>query len=473
MNRQDDTTTSIEECQLFEGRPIVPGLLVACAPSGAYTVDRCRVQQTFTIGRGGDADLSIADNKISKHHIRITRGDGVWIEDLESTNGTFVNGDRLTGKQPLQTHSVIRCGNAVLVFHEDVGALLAPPPVERYRMAGRFHIGPLLKSLKEASLSGRHLLLAGSSGTGKELAAQAIAEMIGEPGKPRPILAHNAARFSSEEEATSTLFGVGARVFSNVDPRPGLIERCDGGVLFLDEIHNLPERVQRSLLRVIEDGQLSRIGETRIRPVDIRFVLASNASGACFSLAEDLFARLRVVRIPTLKERVADVPSVFDYLLAERLEEHGLDRSDVMSLFAGEHYEVLCLDGFEKDNVRGLIDVADRLTTRIVGGAEPSEAVSSVFFERFKKSPIVGRPRISTPDMSRETEVVFEPDGIGTQQDTGASVYERNKSLIISTFRDREGNISATERVLRARGIPCSRRWLSVYLEKWGEKKLK
>ena len=128
-------------------------------------------------------------------------------------------------------------------------------------MAGNFHVGPLLLSLQQAAVSGRHVLLAGPSGAGKELCAQALAIMMGAGRKPLSLTAHNAARFTSEEEAASTLFGIGSKVFSNVDPRPGVVEQAHGGALFLDEIHNLPERVQRSLLRVIEDGLLSRIGQ--------------------------------------------------------------------------------------------------------------------------------------------------------------------------------------------------------------------
>ena len=67
------------------------------------------------------------------------------------------------------------------------------------------------------------------------------------------------------------------KVFSNVEPRIGVIEKADGGTLLGDEVHNLPPRVQRGLLRLVEDGLFSRIGETTERPINVRFILASNA----------------------------------------------------------------------------------------------------------------------------------------------------------------------------------------------------
>ncbi|MCP4199219.1 MAG: sigma-54-dependent Fis family transcriptional regulator [Proteobacteria bacterium] len=179
---------------------------------------------------------------------------------MGSTNGTFVNGQRIQAKKrhPLPSPSVIRVGRAVLVFQNNAKALLNPAPHERFGMAGNFHVGQLLQNLQQAAISGRHILLAGPSGAGKELCAHALASMMGTPNAPLPLIAHNAARFTSEEEAASTLFGIGPKVFSNVDSRPGLVEQAHSGALFLDEIHNLPERVQRSLLRVIEDGLRNR-----------------------------------------------------------------------------------------------------------------------------------------------------------------------------------------------------------------------
>ncbi len=471
MKEPDITSTSIEESQLTESRAPTPALLVAYAPQGASAVDRCRLKNDFTVGRRGDNSLSIVDNKVSGHHFRLTiEGGRFYIGDLGSTNGTFVNGHALRSKVPLSDQDVIRAGRAVLVFHDSGAHLLQPPPIRRFGMAGSFHVGRILTELEEAARSPRHLIIVGPSGTGKELAAGAVAAMSSDTDTPIPLLAHNAARFSSEEEATSTLFGVAAKVFSNVNARPGLIEQAKGGILFLDEIHNLTERVQRSLLRVIEDRQFSRIGETAVKSTDVRFVFASNAEDPGAAVAHDLFARLRLLTMPALKERIADIPAIFQYVLKVKLGTFDINKSAVLPILKGEHYELLMLDGFTGDNVRGLIDIADRIATKVAGNVPPSKAITAVFTDRF-----AGKTEHDIPTPDKRFDVVPAEASVYDTVDSSinaqtASAYERHKDLIVAVYRDREENISATMRVLNTRGISCSRRWLSVYLKKWGVK---
>ncbi len=428
----------------------MPVLAVAYAPEGACTVDRCLIAPPFTVGRGPDCQLAIRDKKVSKAHARITQNaEGYWLEDLGSRNGTFVGGLPVMGKIPLSGSAVIRIGSAVMVFLDDGAPLLAPPLTERFDIAGVFHTGPLLEAFSDAARSARHLLLVGPTGTGKELAAQAIARMTAaERGSPPTMLTHNAARFSSEEEAAATLFGVNPRVFSGVDERAGLIEQAHGGILFLDEVHNLPPRVQRSLLRIIEDGRTARIGESATKTVEVRFILASNAEGQSRGLTEDLFARLRLVEIPPLAHRAADIPNIFDEVLGKTLSRYRLATPSVTAELNADHYEALCLDGFPTDNVRGLIDLADRIATRISRGQEPARAVEAVFSLKYGDGPIAGRH--------------------APKQKKGRQHYEQNKTLIIAAYRECAGNLSAAERLLKSKGLSCSRRWLAHYLERWG-----
>ena len=453
MSRKGGTTTrtSPDQGQGFGFGSPVPGILVAHAPEDSVTVDRCLVSASFILGRSSECDLCVRHHKVSKRHFRITRNkSGFYIEDLGSTNGTYVNGTALVSKRPLSDGDIIRAGSAVLVFHSSCAELLEAPAGHRYDIAGRFHAAVLIKKLEEASLSSRHILLAGPTGTGKELAANVLAWLMGESASPLSILSHNCARFASKEEASVTLFGVAARVFSNVDARKGLIEQSHGNALFLDEVHNLPLRVQKALLRVIEDGETARIGETKTRPAQVRFIMASNAPGPDFSLAHDLLARLRVVEIPSLSLRRADIPSIFDYIIKSSTSKRKMDISETLSLMSGDHYEAMCLDGFESDNVRGLVDLADKLITRINAGTPGEKAVATVFAERFGHGPVSLR---------------YSAEG---NEASSSSGYDRHKNQIIAACTECGGNLSATERLLKKQGIQCSRRWLMVYLEKWG-----
>ncbi len=475
MASYDLTSTSIDENSSVAPRTPMPVLLVAHYPEDALSIDRCRLSGLFTIGRNPENTLTVRDHKISGKHFQIlVATDGCVIDDLDSTNGTYLNGRRIYSPTSLCTGDIIRAGNVVFVFHQDGEDLLIPPPIKRYGLAGKFHAAAIIKSLEEAALSKRHLLIVGPSGTGKELAAEALAALACGDRKA-PFVAHNAARFSSEEEATSTLFGVGSRVFSNVNSRQGLIEQAEGGVLFLDEIHNLTERVQRSLLRVIEDRQYSRIGETSQRNADVRFIMASNASSPSASMAHDLFARLRLVTMPSLSERRGDIPSIFNHILVSKLESYNIPSDSVLSCLKGDHYELLCLDGFPIDNVRGLIDIADRIATKIAAQTAVAEAVSAVFLDKYpnarKSAALVSADtHVSKVAVVQEKEWIDEPTELDADDGDQQSTYEKYKDVIIAIYKDREENISAAMRTLNARGIPCSRRWLAVYLKKWGLK---
>jgi transcriptional regulator with GAF, ATPase, and Fis domain len=161
------------------------------------------------------------------------------------------------------------------------------------------------------------VLIQGESGSGKELVARMIHKLG--PRRDRRFCALNCAALS-DELIEAELFGHARGAFTGaVGERAGLFEESDGGTLFLDEIGELSGRAQAKLLRVLQDGEVRRVGENLSRRVDVRIVAATNRHLEQEAIAgrfrADLRFRLDVIRIdvPPLRDRPSDVP-----LLASR-----------------------------------------------------------------------------------------------------------------------------------------------------------
>jgi PAS domain S-box-containing protein len=156
------------------------------------------------------------------------------------------------------------------------------------------------------------VLIEGETGTGKELIARAI--HFSSERKNKPFIAANCAGLT-DSILTSQLFGHKRGAFTGaVNDQQGLFEAADGGTLFLDEIGDIPSNVQTALLRVLQEKEITRLGEARPRKVDVRVVAAThhNLSEDVVrgSFRADLLYRIRIARIqlPPLRERREDIP---------------------------------------------------------------------------------------------------------------------------------------------------------------------
>jgi len=165
-----------------------------------------------------------------------------------------------------------------------------------------------------------NVLITGESGSGKEL----IARLVHRTGcRSGTYLAHNCAAIA-EGTLESDLFGHAAGSFTGaVGSRRGLFEEADRGTVFLDEIGEIGGRLQAQLLRVLQEGEIRRVGESRPRSVDVRVLAATNRDLAREvregRFREDLFYRLNIVqvRLPPLRDRRTDIPRFLQRFLEE------------------------------------------------------------------------------------------------------------------------------------------------------------
>lgn len=170
------------------------------------------------------------------------------------------------------------------------------------------------------------VLIQGESGTGKELVARALHQQSKRAGAP--LISVNCAAIP-ETLIESELFGHEKGAFTGASAsRTGLVEAADGGTLFLDEIGELPLDAQARLLRVLQEGEIRKIGSVETRHVDVRLIAATHRDlGALSKSGEfrlDLYYRLNVMQIdlPALRERENDVLAIADILLDKACKRH-------------------------------------------------------------------------------------------------------------------------------------------------------
>ncbi len=177
----------------------------------------------------------------------------------------------------------------------------------------------VIERLKRIAPTNASVLIQGATGTGKELVAQAIHQ--NSPRKNKRFVALNCAALS-ENILESELFGhiKGAFTDASAD-RIGKFEFAHRGTLFLDEVGDMPAATQIKLLRVLEDGQITRVGSNEPIQVNVRILSATNRnleeSIEAGLFRPDLYHRLKVVtvRLPTLVERAADIPVLIDHFI--------------------------------------------------------------------------------------------------------------------------------------------------------------
>ena len=231
------------------------------------------------------------------------------------------------------------------------------------------------------------ILIYGESGTGKELIARAI-HFYGDR-KDKPFIPVNCGAIPATL-MESELFGYVKGAFTDaVRNREGLFQEADGGTLFLDEIGELPKELQVKLLRVLQEGEVRRVGDTRSRSIDVRVVAAtardlqSEVREGAFR--EDLYYRLNVIPItlPPLRERGSDIPLLVNHFISAAAHKFGKPINGI----SGGALELLMSYRWP-GNVRELENIIERAI--ILEDGDTISPVSLPFTEKeFRQLPSV------------------------------------------------------------------------------------
>jgi pSer/pThr/pTyr-binding forkhead associated (FHA) protein len=248
------------------------------------------------------SDLVLDDATVSRFHCEVTidRG-GARIRDLESRNGTIVDGVRVVDGY-LRPGSTIGLGRAKLQFGltGDSHARVLSKSDRFGNVVGRsIAMRATFALLERAAATSATVLLEGETGTGKGAMAEAIHGGSNRRGGPFVVVDCGAL---SPTLLDSELFGHERGAFTGADTRRiGAFEEADGGTVFLDEIGELSAELQPKLLRVLESRQIRRLGQNTWQPIDVRVVAATNrdlrAEVNAGRFRSDLYYRLAVLKV--------------------------------------------------------------------------------------------------------------------------------------------------------------------------------
>ena len=331
----------------------------------------------FVIGRAPGCDLVLNDDTASWRHVSLERTrEGVRVLDLGSRNGTFLGGRRIESVEAT-TGTRVRIGRTTFLL---AGAR-EPDRDRRPGLAeltgGSSAMKTAYERIREASASRIPVLLLGETGTGKELAARALHSLS--PRAPGPFVPVNCAAIP-RDMIEAELFGHARGAFTGaVAERRGAFEAATGGAIFLDEIAEMPFELQPKLLRVLEDGEVPRVGGGTFTS-DFRVIAATNrdirreVSERRFR--DDLYYRIAVfpIELPPLRERMEDLPDLVSEFLRTAERHTGVAETEGTHL-AEDALEPL-LDYSWPGNVRELRNLILRAVVR-----QPGKEISRALME--------------------------------------------------------------------------------------------
>ena len=333
-------------------------------------------------------------------------------------------------EKPLDTDRILVLLRNALQTHslQEENARLRETIESRFEIVGKsYAIRALTNQIEKVASTPARVLITGENGTGKELVARAIHRLS--PRANKPFVEVNCAAIPSEL-IESELFGHMKGSFTGaVSDRTGKFEQADKGTLFLDEVGDMSLAAQAKVLRVLQDGEVTRIGGTKSYRVDVRVLAATNKTleeeiaGGRFR--EDLYYRLNVVplHVPPLRDRREDIPLLAQHFV-NLLSSRDGTASRILDSSALETLQRYDWPG----NVRELRNAIERVLILSAG------------------------PRVTAADVSRLTGT-RPPDASGLGSLLEVKTYEEFKNaaeraFLLHKLREMDWNVSETARVL-------------------------
>lgn len=293
-------------------------------------------------------------------------------------------------------------------------------------------IRQVITTMKQVAPSNISVLITGESGTGKELVAKALHNHSRR--KAKPFVPLNCAGLT-ESILEDELFGHVRGAFTGAEKdRQGRFEYADSGTLFLDEVGDMPTLMQAKLLRVLESGEVVRLGANDARHVDVRLLSATNRRLGEFvkdgRFREDLYFRIKGVEIhlPALRERREDIPLLVQHFVARFAAEMDRPRPEI-----AEDVQMALLQYDWPGNVRQLMNVVQNMVVIAEGG---------------KIEPRHLPPEVPAPEGGANDGAAGTPDPSGTQLPGAMSLDQLEKQAIRNVLQVTQGNREQAAKML-------------------------
>jgi DNA-binding NtrC family response regulator len=401
------------------------------------------------IGAQDGNHFLLTDSTVSRRHAEITRTpEGLVLRDLGSRNGTFVGQVRLAkdGGGVYLGSDRFRVGKTEVEFTvlDEVVEIVPTAETSYENIVGKsVAMRETFSVIDRVGRTELTVLVTGETGSGKELVSRAIHQRS--PRRDGPFVVFDCGAVA-RNLIESELFGHERGAFTGaVSSRAGVFEQAHGGTIFLDELGELPVELQPALLRVLEQREVRRVGDRKVRSVDVRVVAATNRDLQALvkdgKFREDLYYRLAVVEIelPPLRERIEDLPMLIEHLLRNASFEHNIRgvTPDVLALLQSYHWP---------GNVRELRNTLLRAIPFCAGDLIDMEALP----EALRAERDLGAAPVSgagVPDLALELEGLPLPLGDLSLREAKDQLIEAFERRYLEDLLEKcEGNLSKAAR---------------------------